>query len=158
MSPRKNGHFGSLGTVRSLIAMRGVTDFGVTGDGKVQWRATSNLALPPYRVRSARFQRPLTLFPLPIRWWPSGRVRGIRASHQLGGGVGLRPRAALRAGAGGGGYSPSRPVGDRRFGRLSHPPPPRQRPELVAAVLLHRCAPRQRRIHQIRTRTLLLLR
>src|SRR5205809_5302420 len=116
MSPRKNGHFGSLGTVRSLIAMRGVTDFGVTGDGKVQGRAAGNLALPPYRVRSARFQRPLTLSPNPT--WPSGRVRGIRASHQLGGGVELRPRAALRAGAGGGGYSPSRPVGNRRFGRL----------------------------------------
>src|SRR5207302_5314792 len=61
MSPRKNGHFGSLGTVRSLIAMPDVTDFGVTGDGKVQGRAAGDLALPPYRVRSAKFQRPLTL-------------------------------------------------------------------------------------------------
>src|SRR2546426_4932071 len=31
-----------------------------------------------------------TLFRSPIRRWPSGRVRGIRPSHQLGGGVELR--------------------------------------------------------------------
>ena len=66
--------------------MPDVTDFGVTGDGKVQGRAAGNLALPPYRVRSARFQRPLTLSLSPSdgeRVVPQSRdrVRGIRVRH-----------------------------------------------------------------------------
>src|SRR5437667_12031489 len=57
----------------------------------------ARLTLPPYRVRCARFPRTPHPIPLPIRWGSdgervaSGRVRGIRASHQLGCGVELRP-------------------------------------------------------------------
>src|SRR5439155_21018345 len=118
MSPRKNGHFGSLGTVRSLIAMRGVTDFGVTGDGKVQGRAAGNLALPPYRVRSARFQRPLISVPAPhptVAFRPGEGNTCVTSAWWW---RRVAPARRSPSGAGGGGYSPSRPVGDRRFGRL----------------------------------------
>ena len=53
--------------------------------------AHRSLALPAYRVLSARFPKTLSLSPSDGERVALGRVRGIRASHELGGGAELRP-------------------------------------------------------------------